>query len=250
MRPMQGLAGATVPNAVAGGAPGSSGESAGPGASGGTTRPRPLLRGVSHEIFFFVSLVTGPLLVIAAPTVKAKVCVAIYALTTTTMLGTSALFHRHRWASAAARKRMRRADHSAIFLFIAGTYTAVSLVLSPGWAALVLSLVWAGAIAGIIIRWAWLTAPKWAVALPYVVLGWMAVIALPELVHRLGGEGMALLVAGGLLYTVGAVVYARKRPDPWPTVFGYHEIFHALVVVALILHYCLVMFFVLPAVKP
>jgi hemolysin III len=238
MPEMQGVAGATAPNALAG------------GGSAGTARPRPVLRGVSHEVFFFVSLVTGPLLVLAAPNPVAKLCVAIYALTTTTMLGASALFHRHRWESEAARKRMRRADHSTIFLFIAGTYTAVAgLALSPGWAALVLSMVWVGALAGIILRWAWLGAPKWAVALPYVLVGWVALVALPELAHRLGGTGMALLMAGGVLYTLGAVAYARKRPDPWPTVFGYHEIFHALVVVALILHYCLVMFVVLPTVN-
>jgi hemolysin III len=212
-------------------------------------RPRPLLRGVSHEVFFFVSLVTGPLLGLRAPTVKAQLFVSIYALSTTTMLGTSALFHRQRW-SPEARKRMRRADHSTIFLFIAGSYTAVAgLSLSDGWAELVLGLVWAGAVGGIALRWAWLNAPKWVVALPYLVVGWVALVAMPELLHRLGGGGFTLLVAGGVFYTVGAIAYARKRPDPWPTVFGYHEIFHALVVAALVLHYCLVVFYVLPGVK-
>lgn len=212
-------------------------------------RPRPVLRGVSHEVFFFVSLVTGPLLVLGAHTGEARLCVSIYAISTSAMLGTSALFHRRRW-SPEARTRMRRADHSTIFLFIAGTYTAVAgLSLTPGWKELVLGLVWAGALGGIALRWAWLNAPKWAVALPYVVVGWVAVVALPELLHKLGVLGLGLMMGGGVLYTLGALAYARKRPDPWPRVFGYHEIFHALVVAALVMHYCLVAFVVLPGVK-
>jgi hemolysin III len=213
----------------------------------GAERPRPALRGVSHEVFFFVSLVTGPVLGLAARTTAERLCIAVYAFSTTAMLGTSALFHRRRW-SPAGRRRMRRADHSTIFLFIAGTYTAVAgLSLTAGWAALVLGLVWAGAAAGIGIRLAWLDAPKWAVAVPYVVVGWVAVVAMPELLHALGGAGFTLLVAGGVLYTLGALAYSRKRPDPWPAVFGYHEVFHACVVAALVLHFCLVAFWVLPA---
>lgn len=137
-----------------------------------------------------------------------------------------------------------------IFVFIAGTYTAVAgLSLSRGWATIILSIVWAGAVAGIVIRLAWTDAPKWAVAAPYLALGWVAVVPLPELVHVLGGLGFALMLAGGLCYTIGAIAYARKSPDPWPRVFGYHEIFHALVVVAVILHFCLVAFIILPRVN-
>jgi hemolysin III len=212
-------------------------------------RPRPALRGWSHLVFFLVSLVTGPLLGLHARTTAERICLSVYAFSTTAMLGTSALFHRRRW-SPAGRRRMRRADHSMIFLFIAGTYTAVAgLSLSTGWATLVLALVWAGAAGGIAVRLAWLDAPKWAVAVPYVALGWVALVALPELLHAVGGVGFTLLVAGGALYTLGALAYARKRPDPWPTVFGYHEIFHALVVAALVLHFCLVAFFVLPVAR-
>jgi hemolysin III len=214
-----------------------------------TERPRPLLRGVSHEVFFFISLVSGPLLGFAAKTTAERACIAVYAFSTTAMLGTSALFHRRRW-SPAGRRRMRRADHSTIFLFIAGTYTAVAgLSLSRGWAELVLGLVWAGALTGIGVRLAWLDAPKWAVAAPYVAVGWVALVAMPELLHVLGGAGFSLLVAGGVLYTVGALAYSRKRPDPWPKVFGYHEIFHACVVAALVLHFCLVAYWVLPAAR-
>lgn len=214
-----------------------------------TTRPRPALRGWSHLVFFVVSLASGPLLVLHGHTTTQQLCLGIYAFSTTAMLGTSALFHRRRW-SPEARRRMRRADHSTIFLFIAGTYTAVAgLSLSKGWAELVLALVWAGALAGIAMRLAWLDAPKWAVAVPYVVVGWVAVVAMPELLHVLGGAGFTLLVAGGALYTLGAVAYARKRPDPWPAVFGYHEIFHALVVGAVVLHFCLTAFYVLPVAR-
>lgn len=209
-------------------------------------RPRPALRGWSHLVFFVVSLVSGPLLGLHGRTGAERACVSVYAASTTAMLGTSALFHRVRW-SPAGRRRMRRADHSTIFLFIAGTYTAVAgLSLSGGWSALVLSLVWAGALAGITVRLAWMDAPKWAVAVPYVAVGWVALVAMPELLHALGGAGFTLLLAGGLLYTVGALAYSRKRPDPWPTVFGYHEIFHLLVVAAVVLHFWLVAGFVLP----
>jgi hemolysin III len=215
-------------------------------AAGAAVRPRPVLRGWSHLVFFVVSLASGPLLGLHARTTAERVCVSVYALSTTAMLGTSALFHRVRW-SPAARRRTRRADHSTIFLFIAGTYTAVAgLSLSGGWAAIVLALVWAGALAGITVRLAWLDAPKWAVAVPYVAVGWVALVAMPELLHALGGAGFALLLAGGLLYTLGALAYSRKRPDPWPAVFGYHEIFHLLVVCAVVLHFWLVAGFVLP----
>ena len=210
------------------------------------TKPKPRLRGVSHEIFFFVSLVTGPLLGLQSRTTDERLCTSVYAFSVSAMLGTSALFHRRNW-SPAGRRRMRRADHSMIFLCIAGTYTAVAgLSLSAGWAVLILSLVWGGAAGGVALRLLWLDAPKWVVALPYVVVGWIAVVAMPELLHVMGGLGFALLLGGGICYTLGAVTYARKRPDPWPATFGFHEIFHLFVLVALALHYCLVAFIVLP----
>ncbi len=212
----------------------------------GLTRgTKPKLRGVSHEIFFFVSLVTGPLLGLASRTTAEQICTSVYAFSVSAMLATSALFHRRSW-SPQGRRRMRRADHSTIFLCIAGTYTAVAgLSLSRGWATLILALVWGGAAVGVALRLLWLDAPKWVVALPYVVVGWIAVVATPELLHVLGGVGFAMMLGGGVCYTLGAVAYARKRPDPWPATFGFHEIFHLFVVVALILHYCLVAFVVL-----
>lgn len=209
-------------------------------------RPKPRLRGVSHELGAIAMLVLGPWLGISARGTLAEVCTAVYAFCLTAMLTVSALFHRVTW-SPPARRRMRRLDHSTIFLAIAGTYTAVAGLALPGADRLiVVGIVWAGAVAGIVLRLAWLDAPKWAVALPYVVVGWAAVAVLPELLHATGGVGLCLLLAGGAFYTLGAVVYARKRPDPWPRTFGYHEIFHACVLVALGLHLALVAFVILP----
>jgi hemolysin III len=142
---------------------------------------------------------------------------------------------------------MRRADHSTIFIAIAGSYTAVAGIALTGWArTALLGVVWAGALVGIALRQLWLDAPTWVIALPYVVVGWAAVIVLPQLYRALGGAGFALLVAGGLAYSAGAVVYALKRPDPAPQVFGYHEVFHACTIVGATLHLVLIAWFVLP----
>jgi len=165
------------------------------------------------------------------------------------MLTTSALYHRVHWSDA-ARRRMRHADHSMIFIAIAGTFTAVAgLSLPDTDAEIVLGLVWGACIIGIVMRFAWLEAPRWAVAVPYIAAGWIAVGAMPEFFHYLGVEGFSLMMAGGLLYTVGAVVYALKRPDPWPRVFGFHEVFHACVVVAAAIHLSLIALVVLPALN-
>ncbi len=210
-----------------------------------TERTRPVFRGVSHEIGAIAMLVIGPLLGLEAKGTAAEVSTAVYAFTITAMLTVSALFHRVMWQPA-ARRRMRRLDHSTIFCAIAGTYTAVALALPGSDGPILLGFVWAGVVGGIVLRLAWLDAPKWAVALPYIVLGWAAVAILPELLHFTGGLGLGLLMGGGLLYTTGAVVYARKRPDPWPATFGYHEIFHAFVLAAVATHMCLIAFVVLP----
>jgi hemolysin III len=142
---------------------------------------------------------------------------------------------------------MRRADHSTIFLAIAGSYTAVAGLALHGWARLtILLIVWIGAAGGIALRQLWLDAPKWAVAVPYVVVGWSAVAVVPQLVRGLGGAGFILLLAGGAAYTAGAVVYALKKPDPSPTVFGYHEIFHACTIVGAGFHFAVIAFVALP----
>ncbi len=211
-------------------------------------KPKPLLRGWFHEVGALAMAVVGPLIGLEANGAKAEVCAAAVAFAVTAMLTTSALYHRIDW-SPGARRKMRHADHAMIFVCIAGTYAAVAgLSLPPVDAWIVLGLVWGASAAGVVIRFAWLDAPKWAVALPYVAVGWIAVGAMPEFWHYLGGLGFSLMMAGGLLYTLGALVYARRRPDPWPRVFGYHEIFHACVVAAAALHLSLVAFVLLPAV--
>ncbi len=212
----------------------------------GAEAVKPALRGVFHEVAFFVSLVSGAALIWAAPTPGSKAVLSVYALSISLLFGVSALFHRHTWGPV-GRRRMRRADHSTIFIAIAGSYTAVAGIALSGWPrTAVLSIVWVGALVGITLRQVWLDAPKWAIALPYVVVGWAAVVVLPQLLHALGGVGFSLLLAGGLAYSAGAVVYARKRPDPVAGVFGYHEVFHACTIVGAALHFVVIAFFVLP----
>jgi hemolysin III len=202
---------------------------------------------VSHQWAFFVSLVTGGVLVIVAPPGKATFAAAVYAVSVAALFGTSALYHRITWASQAARRWMRRLDHSMIFLLIAGTYTPFALLVLDGTlATVILALVWGGAAAGILLKLVWLDAPKPLVAAVYVILGWVAVAAFPDLFDEIGIGGVAMVAAGGLLYTLGALVYAFQRPDPAPTVFGYHEVFHALVIAAAALQYAAVAFFVIP----
>jgi hemolysin III len=209
------------------------------------TKPR--LRGVSHKWAFYVSLITGAALVVAAPSGRATFAAAVYAVSVAALFGTSALYHRITWASQAARRWMRRLDHSMIFLLIAGTYTPFALLALDGTlATVILALVWGGATAGILLKLVWIDAPKPIVAAVYVILGWVAVAAFPDLIDEIGIGGVAMVAAGGILYTLGAVVYALKRPDPAPTVFGYHEVFHALVIAAAALQYAVVAFFVVP----
>jgi hemolysin III len=207
---------------------------------------KPRLRGVFHQVAFFVSLVSGTALVVAAPTAGSAAVMAVYAVSISLLFGVSALFHRHTWGPV-GRRRMRRADHSTIFLAIAGSYTAVGGIALTGWArTALLCIVWCGAVVGIALRQLWLDAPKWVIALPYVVVGWAAVVVLPQLERALGATGFTLLLAGGLAYSAGAVVYALKRPDPVPGVFGYHEVFHACTIVGAVLHFVVLAWFVLP----
>ncbi|HVE68006.1 MAG TPA: hemolysin III family protein [Solirubrobacteraceae bacterium] len=209
--------------------------------------PKPRLRGVSHEWAFFLSVPLGVWLVVSAPTGKAVLAASVYALSVALLFGASALYHRITWASAAARRWMRRIDHSAIFVLIAGTYTPFALLTLDGTlATVVLVAVWAGAAAGIVMTMVWIDAPKWLIAIVYVALGWVAVAAMPEMLSDLGVTAVGLVAAGGALYTAGAIVYARRRPDPSPAVFGYHEIFHVLVIAAAALQYAVVAFYVIP----
>jgi hemolysin III len=201
---------------------------------------RPRLRGVLHQYAFFVSVVCGVLLVLGASGAGERVSAVVFAAAVATMFGVSALYHRITWRPG-PRRWMRRLDHAAIYLLIAGTYTPFGLLaLSGAWRWTVLPVVWGGALAAIVFKLAWVDAPKWVAAAIAVALGWVGVVALPQLWHHAGFAGLLLLAAGGVLYTGGAVVYARGRPDPYPAVFGYHELFHALVIAAAACQYAAV----------
>ncbi|HET6570303.1 MAG TPA: hemolysin III family protein, partial [Solirubrobacterales bacterium] len=190
---------------------------------------KPRLRGVSHQWAFVVSLFLGAGLIVAAKTPTATLAVAIYALSLSALLGTSALYHRVDWKRPEVRRLMRRLDHSMIFFLIAGTYTPFALLVLDGpLADAVLAVVWLGAIAGAVVETIWIDHPKWVAALIYMSLGWVAIVAFPGLWDQMGVVGTLLVAAGGLLYTAGAIVYATQRPNPNPRVFGYHEVFHAL----------------------
>ena len=189
---------------------------------------------------FFVTLVLGPILVMDAASPLARVVTSVYTACLAALFGCSALLHRGHW-SPAVRPWMRRLDHSMIFVFIAGTYTPVVALSLPTEAATqILVAVWLGAAVGVAVTVFWLGAPRWITAACYLGVGWIAALAFPQLWTELGPTQFALLTAGGVLYSLGAVVYARRRPDPWPVVFGYHEVFHALVIAAVLCHYVLI----------
>jgi hemolysin III len=207
-----------------------------PAVSGLPVRPKPLLRGVSHQIAFFVALAATALLVRAATSPKAAAAAAIYGASLSSLLGISALYHRKTWQPG-PRKVMRRVDHSAIFLLIAGTYTPLFWLLDPDASHRPLWIVWVGAAFGIGKSMLWPHAPKWLTAALYLVLGWAVVGDVVRLRGVMGDAALWLLVLGGVVYSFGAIVYARRRPDPVPHVFGYHEIFHALVIVASACHF-------------
>jgi hemolysin III len=208
--------------------------------------PKPRLRGVLHQWAFFVSLVAGAVLVALAPSGRAAVVAGLYAAALAGMFGASALYHRVAWRPS-LRPWFRRLDHSMIFVLIAGTFTPVIVLGLEGvLPVVVLAIVWAGALAGVVLKLVWLGAPRWLVAAVYVVLGWVGVILLPEVVRSAGIAAATLFVAGGLLYTVGALVYARRRPDPRPAVFGFHEVFHVFVIAAAVAHFVAIAAFVVP----
>jgi hemolysin III len=213
---------------------------------GAAVRVKPRLRGVFHQYAFFVSLGSGALLVLLAATTRAAVAVAVYAVSVSALFGVSALYHRVTWTGP-VRRRMRRLDHSMIFLLIAGTYTPVGLLVLKGTlATAVLAVVWGGAAAGVVLELAWVGAPRWLGGAVYLALGWVAVVAMPQLFAHLGVAGGLLIVAGGLVYSAGAAVYALRRPDPVPAVFGYHEVFHLLVIAGVAAHFLAISLYALP----
>jgi hemolysin III len=208
-------------------------------------RRRPRLRGVLHQYAFFVAVALGAALVAGADGATARVSALVFAVSVAAMLGISALYHRVVWPPR-TRAWMRRLDNAAIFVLIAGTYTPFGvLALDGAWRVTVLAIVWSGCLAAITLKVAWVAAPRWVVAGLAVALGWVGVVALPQIHERTGLVPMTLLAIGGVFYTVGALVYAFRRPDPAPAVFGYHELFHALVVAAAACQYGAVALFVL-----
>ena len=201
---------------------------------------KPLLRGHFHQAAFFFALGACALLLAKTHDTRSLLATLIYSLGLTALFGISALYHRPQW-NPAARMWMKRLDHAAIFIMIAGTGTPLSLLGLPGADGRTLMLYfWLAAGLGVIQCLFWVNAPKWISAILYVVVGWLALPYLSEFKSTLGVVSVALLLAGGIVYTVGALVYAFKRPNPWPKVFGYHEIFHVLVIIAAVLHFIVV----------
>jgi hemolysin III len=214
-----------------------------------TADPRelvPMLRGVSHAVAFWVAVAAAATLAVLAPTATARASALVYGGGLCALFAASATYHRWRWSDR-WRPLLRRIDHSTIFVFIAASYTPVALLVLHGTlATAILCVVWGGALAGAGLKLIWIDAPKWLAAGLYVALGWVAIVTVPDLWTDLGWLAVAAFALGGALYTTGAVVYARERPDPWPRVFGYHEIFHALVVAAAAAHFAVVAFYALP----
>lgn len=206
---------------------------------------RPLLRGVLHQAALVVAVAAGVVFVVETDGSRRTVAAAVFAASAATMLAVSAIYHRVTWTPR-ARLRMRRADHAGIYLLIAGTYTPVGLLALHGaLQKVVLGVVWTGAAAAIVLKLAWVHAPKWLSAAIAIGLGWVGVAAIPQLIRADGVTPVVLIAAGGLAYTAGGIVYARRRPDPFPAVFGYHELFHALTLVGLGLQYAAIAFFVI-----
>lgn len=203
----------------------------------------PRLRGALHLWAVVPALAAAVVLLALAPHAEARTASAVYGFGLVALFGCSALYHRTRPASR-LKPVLRRLDHSTIYVFIASSFTPVTLLLVEGAAqVIVLASVWLGAVGGVVLSVAWITAPRWLQAGSYLLLGWVAVALMP---HIFGEGGVAvgtLFLTGGVLYSLGAVAYAAQRPDPWPQVFGYHEVFHLLVTLAAITHYvamCLV----------
>ena len=219
-----------------------------PAADDAVRRVSPTLRGVVHQWAFAAALAAGSALVLLAPAGEPRLAVAIYVLSLAAVLGTSALYHRVNWSRTRVQSWMRRLDHLMIFLLIAGTVTPFALLVMEGpFATALLVGVWSAAAAGIILELVWAEAPRWLSAAVYVAVGWIGAAGFPEIWIKAGIGAAALVATGGVLYTVGAVVYARRRPDPIPSVFGFHEVFHVLVVVAAAAHFAAIAIYAVPS---
>jgi hemolysin III len=197
--------------------------------------PKPRLRGVIHQWSLVAAIPAGIVLVAVADGARARLATLVYAVAMAAMLGASALYHRVSWKTPRRRAWARRLDHAMIFVFIAGTYTPFALLSFEGWLpVLVLTCVWSGAALGLVVNLAWIDAPKWVTAPAYLLVGWVGVVAAPQLFSAVGVAGAVLLIVGGALYTLGALTYATHWPNPFPRTFGFHEIFHSLVTAAVV----------------
>ncbi len=202
---------------------------------------KPRLRGRIHEVAFFVSIPAGVALVLVAQSPLGRVVAAIYAVSLSAVFASSAAYHRGRWSPAALR-RMKRLDHSLIYVLIAGSYTPVAaLALHGAWSTVVLSVVWVGAAVGVVLKLVRIDGLRVATGILYLALGWFALVALPQLVRGVSPAALALMLAGGLLYTIGAIVFASRRPDPRPATFGYHELWHSFMTAAVVCHWTMIL---------
>jgi hemolysin III len=206
----------------------------------------PRLRGVFHLWSFVAAVVAGLVLVVLADGALATFSSWVYAVALAAMFGCSALYHRFPWKTAARRLWARRLDHSMIFVFIAGTYTPFALLRFEGtikW--LVLGLVWSGAMFGLMLELVWIDSPRWLSAIAYLAVGWVGILAIPQMFTAVGIAGAVLILVGGGLYTLGALIYAMRWPNPFPRTLGFHEIFHLLVVAAAVTQFVAVSLVVL-----
>ncbi|MBA2424920.1 MAG: hemolysin III family protein [Actinomycetota bacterium] len=206
----------------------------------------PRLRGLFHQYAFFAAAAAGVTLIAFAEGARARFAVAVYATALAAMFGASALYHRTPWRSARAKAWARRVDHSMIFVFIAGTYTPFALLAFSGvLPAVVLACVWIGAALGIVLNVSWIDAPKWVIAPVYLLVGWVGVLVAPQFFTELDIASAVLVTVGGVLYTLGALTYATHWPDPFPATFGFHEVFHVLVLAAAVTQFVAVSFVVI-----
>lgn len=209
-------------------------------------RVKPRLRGIFHLCACIVTIPLGIALVLVTDTLRGRIAASVFAASVVLMFGASALYHVPTWRPA-WRSWLRRLDHAGIYGLIAGSYTPIGLlVLHGSWRIVVLAIVWSGALTAASVRLFWTSAPKWVAAVAGVTLGWIGIVVFPQIIRGAGLTCALLILAGGIAYSVGAAVYALGRPDPFPAVFGYHEIFHLLVIAAVTLQYSAIAFFVLP----
>jgi hemolysin III len=207
---------------------------------------KPRLRGVIHEFAFPISLPAGAWAILHAPAGAARTSTAVYAATLSACLGVSALYHRGHW-SVSVRRWLRRLDHATIFMLVAGTFTPIAVIALTGWLSVAtLAVVWGGAVLGSLLNLFWIDAPVVLEVGPYIAIGGFGVVIMPRLLSNVGPVGVGLLALGGVVYIAGAIIYARQRPDPWPHTFGFHEIFHSLVIAAAVLQWVVITHWVTP----